>query len=293
MAVEVQLRAAAVAVEERGAPQDAEAEPLGAPPLAVEAADAPRLEAALEARGARLEAVEVKAPGALPRPEVGVEVRGARPMAALVVGPAAVSAGQSPARRLALAEAVARAVPAAVALVVLTTVPAAWQRLQHLASVAQMALSSAPVEAVFRAAGSVGQSPARRFALAAAVARAVPAAVALVVLTTVPAAWQRLQHLASVAQMALSSAPVEVVFRAAGSVLQSPARRLALAEAVARAVPAAVALVVLTTVPAAWQRLQHLASVAQMALSSAPDAAGWPGCCDDGVGGEPGAVVGD
>jgi hypothetical protein len=104
-AAEVQLRAAAVAVEERGAPpeaveaadaprleaaveargapQDAEAEPLGAPPL--EAADAPRLEAAVEARGApraaevealgaRLEAVEVKAPGALPRPEVGVEV---------------------------------------------------------------------------------------------------------------------------------------------------------------------------------------------------------------------------
>jgi hypothetical protein len=134
------------AVEARGAPQDAEAEPLGAPPL--EAADAPRLEAAVEARGARLEAVEVKAPGALPRPEVGVEVRGARPMAALVVGPAAVSAGQSPARRLALAEAVARAVPAAVALVVLTTVPAASQRLQHLASVVRMASSSAPTQPV-------------------------------------------------------------------------------------------------------------------------------------------------
>ena len=75
------------AVEARGAPQDAEAEPLGAPPL--EAADAPRLKAAVEAwgapraaeveaLGARLEAVEV--PGALPRPEVGVKVRGARPM---------------------------------------------------------------------------------------------------------------------------------------------------------------------------------------------------------------------
>jgi hypothetical protein len=123
-AAEVQLRA--VAVEERGAP-----------PEAVEAADAPRLEAAVEARGApraaevealgaRLEAVEVKAPGALPRPEVGVEVRGARPMAALVVGPAAVSA------------------------------PAASQLLQHLASVVRMALSSAPVQAVFRAAASVG-----------------------------------------------------------------------------------------------------------------------------------------
>jgi hypothetical protein len=145
------------AVEARGAPQDAEAEPLGAPPE--EAADAPRLEAAVEAwgapraaeveaLGARLQAVEVKAPGALPRPEVGVEVRGARPMAALVVGPAAVSGGQSPARRLALAEAVARAVPAAVALVVLTTVPAASQRLQHLASVVRMALSSAPTQPV-------------------------------------------------------------------------------------------------------------------------------------------------
>ena len=163
-AVEVQLRAAAVeergappeaahaprleaAVEARGAPQDAEAEPRGAPPL--EAADAPRLQAAVEARGApraaeaealgaRPEAVEVKAPDALPWP--GVEVRGARPMAALVVGPAAVSVAQSPARRL--AEAVARAVPAAVALVVLTTVPAASQRLQHLAPVVRMALSS-------------------------------------------------------------------------------------------------------------------------------------------------------
>ena len=110
-AVEVQLGAAAVAVEERGAPpeaadaprleaaveargapQDAEAEPLGAPPL--EAADAPRPQAAVEARaapraaealGARPEAVEVKAPGALPW--LGVEVRGAQPMAALVVGP--------------------------------------------------------------------------------------------------------------------------------------------------------------------------------------------------------------
>ena len=40
-AAEVQLRAAAVAVEERGAP-----------PEAVEAADAPRLEAAVGARGA-------------------------------------------------------------------------------------------------------------------------------------------------------------------------------------------------------------------------------------------------
>jgi hypothetical protein len=86
----------------------------------------------------------------------GVEVRGARPMAALVVGPAAVWAGQCPARRLALAEAVARAVLAAVALVVLTTVPAESQRLQHLASVVRVALSSAPVEAVFRAAASVG-----------------------------------------------------------------------------------------------------------------------------------------
>ena len=169
-AVEVQLRAAAVeergappeaahaprleaAVEARGAPQDAEAEPRGAPPL--EAADAPRLQAAVEARGApraaeaealgaRPEAVEVKAPDALPWP--GVEVRGARPMAALVVGPAAVSVAQSPARRL--AEAVARAVPAAVALVVLTTVPAASQRLQHLAPVVRMALSSAPGEVV-------------------------------------------------------------------------------------------------------------------------------------------------
>jgi hypothetical protein len=163
-AVEAQLRAAAVeergappeavdaprlAVEARGAPQDAEAEPLGAPPLAaaVEARGAPRA-AEVEPLGARLEAVEVKAPGALPRPEVGVEVRGARPMAALVVGPAAVSGGQSPARRLALAEAVARAVPAAVALVVLTTVPAASQRLQHLASVVRMALSSAPTQPV-------------------------------------------------------------------------------------------------------------------------------------------------
>ncbi len=196
------------AVEARGAPQDAEAEPLGAPPL--EAADAPRLEAAMEALGARLEAVEVEAPGALPRPEVGLEVRGA-PTAALVVGPAAVTVGQSPARRLALAEAVARAVPAAVALVVLTTVPAASQRLQHLASVVRRALSSAPVEAVFRAAVSVGQSPARRLALEEAVARAVPAAVALVVLTTVPAASQRLQHLASVARRALSSAPTQPV----------------------------------------------------------------------------------
>jgi hypothetical protein len=158
------------AVEAQGAPRAAEVEALGArleavevkapgalprPEVGVEvrgapleAADAPRLEAAVEARGARLEAVEVKAPGALPRPEVGVEVRGARPMAALVVGPAAVSAGQSPARRLALAEAVARAVPAAVALVVLTTVPAASQRLQHLASVVRMALSSAPTQPV-------------------------------------------------------------------------------------------------------------------------------------------------
>ena len=231
VAVEVQLRAVAVAVEERGAPpeaaeaagaprleaaveargapQDAEAEPLGAPPLeaAVEATDAPRLEAAMEALGARLEGVEVEAPGAPPRPEVGLEVRGA-PMAALVVGPAAVTVGQSPARRLALAEAVARAVRAAVALVVLTIVPAASQRLQHLASVVRMALSSAPVEAVFRAAVSVGQSPARRLAPAEAVARAVPAAV---VLTTVPAASQRLQHLASVARMALSSAPTQPV----------------------------------------------------------------------------------
>jgi hypothetical protein len=66
--------------------------------------------------------VEVERPVALPRPEVGVEVRGAPLMAALVVFPAAVSAGQSPARRLALAEAVARAVPAAVVLVVLTIV---------------------------------------------------------------------------------------------------------------------------------------------------------------------------
>ena len=227
-AVEVQLRAAAVeahaprleaAVEARGAPQDAEAEPPGAPPL--EAVDAPRLEAAVEARGAPqdaeaeplgappLEAVEVKAPGALPRPEVGVEVRSARPMAALVVGPAAVSVGQSPARRL-HAEAVARAVPAAVALVVLTTVQAASQRLQHLASVVRMALSSAPVEAVFRAAVSVGQSPARR--LDGSGCPCCPGA-ALVVLTTVQAASQRLQHLASVVRMALSSAPVEAVFR--------------------------------------------------------------------------------
>jgi hypothetical protein len=155
----------------------------------------------MEQLGARLGVVAVEAPGALPRPEPAVT--GAQP-------PAAVLAGQSPARRLALAAAVARAVPAAVALAVLTIVPAAAQQLSRLAPVVRMALSSAPIEAVFPAAVLAGQSPARRLALAAAVARAVPAAVALAVLTIVLAAAQQLSHLASVVRMALSSAPQPV-----------------------------------------------------------------------------------
>jgi hypothetical protein len=72
--------------------------------------------------------------------------------------------------------------------------------------------------------------------------------------------------------MAVSAARMEAVGSdvKGDQVVYSPARRLVLAEAVARAVPAAVALVVLTIVPAASQRLQHLASVVRMALSSAP-----------------------
>ena len=75
----------------------AEVEERGAPP---EAADAPRLQAAVEAPGApqeeealgaRVELVELEALGALPQPEVIVGVTGARPMATQVVGPAAVS----------------------------------------------------------------------------------------------------------------------------------------------------------------------------------------------------------
>ena len=178
----VQLRAAAVAVAERGAqleavqaadaprleaaveasgaPQEAEVEPRGALPweAAVEAADVPRLQAAVEAQGApreaeveplgaRVEAEEAKL-GALPQPELKLGLPGARLMATLMVGPAVVSVGQSPARRLALAAAVGRAVPAAVLHVVLTIVPAPSQRLQHLASVVRMGLSSALREAV-------------------------------------------------------------------------------------------------------------------------------------------------
>ena len=134
-----------------GAPPEAavEVEAPGARLEAVEVPGAPS-EAAVEAvpLGARLEAVEVEATGALPRPEAAVEVTGAQPMAPLVVAPAAVSVGQSPTGRLAPAEAVARVVPAAVVLVVLTIVPAASQRLQHLASVVRMALWSAPAQPV-------------------------------------------------------------------------------------------------------------------------------------------------
>ena len=83
-----------VAVEAPGAPQDAEVGPRGAllREAAAEAADAPRLKAAeVEALGARVEAVE--ALGALPQPEVKLGLPGARPMATLMVGPAAVSVG--------------------------------------------------------------------------------------------------------------------------------------------------------------------------------------------------------
>ena len=92
--------------------------------------------------------VEAEALAALPQPELKLGLPGARLMATLMVGPAVVSVGQSPARRLALAAAVGRAVPAAVLHVVLTIVPAPSQRLQHLASVVRMGLSSALREAV-------------------------------------------------------------------------------------------------------------------------------------------------
>ena len=119
VAAAVQLRAAAVAVAEwgaqpeaveaadvprleaveaPGASQDAEVGPRGALPR--EAADVPRLEAVeapgapqeaeVEAPGARVEAEEAEALGALPQPEVKLGLPGAWPMATLMVGPAAL-----------------------------------------------------------------------------------------------------------------------------------------------------------------------------------------------------------
>jgi hypothetical protein len=84
-----------VAVVAPGAPQEAEVEPRGALPreAAAETADVPRLQAAVEALGVRVEAVEAEALGVLPQPGVKVGLPGARLMATLVVDPAAVSVG--------------------------------------------------------------------------------------------------------------------------------------------------------------------------------------------------------
>src|SRR5262249_33909459 len=95
--------------------------------------------------------------------------------------------------RLALAEAVGRAGRVAVVREVLTIVLATAQRLRRLASVGQMAWSSALREAVGLGV-KVGEWLARRLALAEAVGRAGQAAVVRGALTIVLAAAQRVQY---------------------------------------------------------------------------------------------------
>jgi len=127
--------------------------------LTIVPAPSPRLQH-LALLGARVEAVEAEALGALPQPGE-LALPGARPMATLMVGPAAASVGSWPARHLAPAEAVGRVVPAAVLRVALTIVPAPSPRLQHLASLVRMALSPAPREAVGLAVVPTGSAESR------------------------------------------------------------------------------------------------------------------------------------
>jgi hypothetical protein len=264
---------AAVEVEPPGAPPEVAGAALDVPPDAA-------VDAKAEALGAQPE-VAGEVPVVLPEAAVGVEPPGARQApdvrlkaaqrvlyleSALrtavsapgeAVGPSVkVDQGGKSARRLALAEGVVRAVPAAF-------VRTAAQWIQDLVSVVRVASSSAPGEAVGPGV-KVDQieESARRLALVEVV-RAVPAAVVRT--------GAQLQDLASAVRVALLSAPGGAVGPGA-KVDQTgeSAWLLALAEGVARVGPAAV-------VRTAPLRIQDLASVVRVALLSAPGEAVGPG----------------